>query len=193
MTKRRYRMDRREAQRAETRRRIIEATAELHEEVGPAATTISAVAERAGVQRLTVYRHFPDDAALIAACSAHAGELHPPPDPALWSGIADPAERLEAALRALYAYYARRERAIAQVLRDAERVPALRAALEPMEGYMGMVAAGLAEGWSEAPRDPRLFRAALGHALDFWTWRSLASRGLAPEEAAGLIAEMVGR
>lgn len=186
-------MDRRAARQAETRRRIIEATAALHEEVGPAATTISAVAERAGVQRLTVYRHFPDEGALIAACSAHAGETHPPPDPALWSGIADPAQRLRTALRALYAYYAERERALAQVLRDAERIPALRVALEPMERYMGGVAARLAEGREGAPQGARLFRAALGHALDFWTWRSLASRGLDPEEAADLMAEMVGR
>lgn len=193
MKKRSYRMNRREARQAETRRRIVEATAALHEEVGPAATTISAVAERAGVQRLTVYRHFPDEGALIAACAAHAGETYPPPDPALWSGMADPAQRLRAALRALYAYYASRERAMAQVLRDAEQIPALRAAMEPMERYMGGVAGGLAEGWDGAPRGPRLFRAALGHALDFWTWRSLASRGLGPEEAADLMAEMVGR
>jgi AcrR family transcriptional regulator len=186
-----YRLGKRATQQEETRRRIVEATAALHDELGPAATTISAVAERAGVQRLTVYRHFPDEASLIGACAAHAATTHPPPDPAAWNAIGDPAVRVESALRALYGYYAARGDGLANVLRDAERLPALHAALAPMRGYLEAVADGLAADWLPPPHDGRTFRAALGHALDFWSWRSLAMRGLAPSGAARLMARLV--
>ena len=113
MGARRYRLGERARQQEETRRRIVEATAELHAEVGPAATTISAIAERAGVQRLTVYRHFPEERQLFEACSALSEERHPSPDPAHWTDVADPRERTEAALGALYAYYAGDARGLA--------------------------------------------------------------------------------
>ena len=93
--KRPYRMTRRAELEEETRRRITESTVELHEELGPARTSISAVAERAGVRRSTVYRHFPDEAALFAACSSHWRAANPPPDPRAWAAIADPAVRTE--------------------------------------------------------------------------------------------------
>ena len=89
----------------ETRQRIVEAIVELHEEIGPAATTVTAIADRAGVQRLTVYRHFPDDLALLGACSAHWFAGHPLPDPASWAGIPDPRTRLESALNRLYGFF----------------------------------------------------------------------------------------
>lgn len=191
MKKSGYKLGKRAEQQEQTRQRIVAATAELHEELGPAATTISGVAERAGVQRLTVYRHFPDETELFAACSAHTANQHPPPDPELWSGIEDPEERAEAALRLLYAYYTQREQALANVLRDAERLPALQAALTPMREYLGWVAEGLATGFRlEPPTEGRL-RIALAHALEFWTWRSLAAHGLDSEEAAGLMLRFV--
>src|SRR5919202_5355258 len=122
--KRKYELKKRAEQLAETRRRITEATVELHRTVGPAATQISEVARRAGVQRLTVYNHFPDDASLLAACSEHWRALHPAPDPAGWDGD------LRTALRELYAWYRETEPMTANVLRDAETIPALRAILD---------------------------------------------------------------
>ena len=100
--KRAYRKRRRAEQEEETRLRITEAAVDLHGSVGPARTTVSAIAERAGVQRATVYRHFPDEEALFAACSSHWAALNPPPDPAAWAEIADPDERLRRALSELY-------------------------------------------------------------------------------------------
>src|ERR1044071_4661021 len=97
--KRPYRMQRRAELEEETRLRITESAVALHEEVGPAHTTISAIAERAGVRRSTVYRHFPDDESLFAACSSHWRAANPPPDPRAWSSIADPAARMRTALR----------------------------------------------------------------------------------------------
>src|SRR3954451_5643804 len=104
-TKRKYELKKRAERQAETRRRIVEATVQLHQEVGPSKTTISEVAERAGVQRLTVYKHFPDERSLLGACSAHWREHNPPPDPTGWAGIDDPDERLRGALTGLYGFY----------------------------------------------------------------------------------------
>src|SRR5262245_61225968 len=104
---RRYKQSQRALSQEETRARIVEATVALHEDPGPRATTISAIAEKAGVQRLTVYRHFPDEASLFKACSSHWEAQNPPPDPTLWAEIADAHERARTALVALYRYYRR--------------------------------------------------------------------------------------
>src|ERR671933_374061 len=102
-----YRMSRRAELEQQTRRRITESAVALHQELGPARTSISAIAERADVRRSTVYRHFPDEEALFAACSSHFRTANPPPDPSVWAAIADPAERTATALRELYAFYER--------------------------------------------------------------------------------------
>src|ERR687895_1195492 len=102
--KRRYELKKRAERLADTRRRITEATIELHRTVGPAATQISEIARRAGVRRMTVYNHFPDEATLFAACSAHWRALHPAPDLARWRVIAEPGERLRVGLGELYAW-----------------------------------------------------------------------------------------
>ncbi len=92
------------------------------------------------------------EAEASAGIALRGGTRHPPPSPALWSGIRDPGERLEAALRSVYVYYQQREQALANVLRDAERLPALEEALAPMRDYLEGVAEGLSAGWQVAPR-----------------------------------------
>lgn len=174
-----------------TRQRILDAVVELHETVGPAATTITAVAQRAGVQRLTVYRHFPDERALIRGCSAHWSERHPPPDPLAWVGIADPRDRLAAALRALYAYFDGGRDMLARVLRDEGQVSALREVLAPWRDYMAETAGGLSAGWGVESGTQREVRAAVGHVVRFGTWRSLVDEGLSNEEAVRLMTAFV--
>src|SRR5581483_5501222 len=110
--KRKYELRRRAERQAETRQRIVEATVALHTTVGPAHTTIAAIAERAGVERPTFYRHFPTLPALLSACSAHGWATNPPPDPEPWLDIGDPEARLREALMQLYAYYERNERGL---------------------------------------------------------------------------------
>src|SRR3954465_1979840 len=107
MATRKYQQKRRAEQQAGTRHRIVEAMVDLHREVGPARTTISAIAERAGVERLTVYRHFPHEAAMFRACTTHYATQVPGPDAAMWAGIEEPAERLRSALHQFYDYYRR--------------------------------------------------------------------------------------
>lgn len=191
MEKRGYTLKERAVRQGETRQRIVEATAALHAELGPAATTISAIAERAGVQRLTVYRHFPHELDLFRACSALFEERMPAPDPASWQEIVDPAERVRKALTALYEYYRAGAPMMAHVLRDAEHLPALRAVLESSGTFIASMAADLAAGWEVEPESQLLFGAALALSLDFWAWRSLADNGVSPADAAALMTRLL--
>lgn len=185
---RRYEKRRRAEAEQETRRRITEAAVQLHAAVGPARTTVSAVAERAGVQRATVYRHFPADADLFAACSARWTSMHPYPAPDAWPAIADARQRTRTALAELYAYYREAQPMLANVIRDAELLPALRAVMEPAGRYFREVEEILAAGWPDGDRAER--RAALALALDFSTWRTLAAR-LSDRQAADVMTRMV--
>ena len=125
MATRKYQQKRRAEQQAETRQRIVEAMVALHREVGPARTTISAIAERAGVERLTVYRHFPNERSMFEACTSHYATEVPGPDPAAWAGIVEPADRLRAALLAFYDYYRRAEDVLTHAARDLPQLPTL--------------------------------------------------------------------
>ncbi len=188
MATRKYQQKRRAEQQAETRQRIVDALVALHREIGPARTTISAVAERAGVERLTVYRHFADETAMFQACSAHFATQVVPPDPAVWANVEDPGDRLRSALLAFYDYFRRGEDMFVQVQRDAPLLPALVAVLSPWDAFVREVRDGLVEGWVEpGPRRVRL-AAAVAHSLRFETWRSLARvEGLSDAEAADLM------
>ena len=187
--KRKYRMTRRAELEAETRRRITESAVALHERVGPAQTSISAIAEEAGVRRSTVYRHFPDEEALFAACSSHFRALNPPPDPAAWGAIQDPETRTETALRELYAFYRRTHRMYESLFRDETLVPAVARRLRDFHGYLEIVRDVLAKGRG---RTSRRTRAAVGHAVAFGTWRSLTQdEGLTQDEAVALMSQLV--
>jgi AcrR family transcriptional regulator len=173
-TKRAYRKRRRAQLEEETRLRITEATVDLHGSIGPARTTISAVADRAGVQRATVYRHFPDEEALFGACSSHWMAQHPLPDPAAWAAIEDPDERLRTALGELYQWYNRGDYMLEKTTRDVALVPALRPSMDGFRGWLDAAADALLRGRPERGARRRRLRAAVGHALAFETWRSLA-------------------
>jgi len=189
---RKYEMKRRARRQEETRRRIVEATVELHKTVGMARTTISAIAEKAGVQRLTVYRHFPDERALFSACAGHWRAANPPPDPASWTQVADPEERLRVALSEVYAYHRRTEPMMANVIRDAPVHPLTREMAEPYVRHWERMRYVLATGWGVEDEQLALLLAALAHALDFQTWHSLVrQQGLNDEQAAELMVGMV--
>jgi AcrR family transcriptional regulator len=189
MSTRRYQLKRRAEKQAETRQRIVEAIVELHQSVGPARTTVSAVAERAGVERLTVYRHFPTEAEHVAACSAHWVAGHPRPDLEAWTRAAEPAERLRAGLAELYAFFEGAEAMWSNILRDASLVPPLQPAAAGIQAYLARAVEVLAVGWPDRP----LVRAALGHAAQLETWRSLVrGQGLTNAEAVELMSRVVG-
>src|SRR5689334_2864501 len=145
-TRRKYELKQRAAEMAETRLRITEAAVELHGTVGPSRTTVSAIADRAGVQRGTVYRHFPDDEALFAACSSHWNARNAPPDPSPWASIGDPDERLRTALLDLYRWYERVEPMLVNLFRDAPLMPAVAARFAETEAYFGAATGVLLAG-----------------------------------------------
>ena len=191
MATRKYDKKRRAEQETETRRRIVEAVAALHGEIGPARTTIKAIAERAGVERLTVYRHFADEGALFAACDAHFKAQTPPPDPAAWADVSDPSARLRAALLAFYDYYRRGEDMLANAQRDAPQLPALAAVLAPAGRFVDGVRDDLVAAWSLGGAGRARLAAAIGHALRFDTWRSLVRvQGLADADAVDLMVDL---
>ena len=179
----------------QTRQRIVETAVELHEIHGPAQTTITDIAKKAGVQRRTVYNHFPDELSLFKACSAHNRALNPPPDPEPWKLIPDPEERLRGALADVYAYYRRNEQMIANVTRDAQANPNVRKVLEPRVKHQERMRGVLAAGWEEQ-RDGqlrhKLLYGALWMALEFQTWHTLVrQQGFEDEEVIELMVGMV--
>jgi AcrR family transcriptional regulator len=189
--KRKYDLKKRAKQMAETHRRITEAAIELHGTVGPARTTLSAVAERAGVERRTLYRHFPTEADLFAACSTHYFTGNPWPNLANWRAIRDPRQRLGRALDELYAYYERTEPMLSNVLRDAELDDLARHAVAPLHAYLEEAAEILTAGRQVRGRPRQLLKAAMRHALAFSTWRSLSTNGIERTDAAKLITALV--
>ena len=183
--KRKYELKSRAAAQQQTRERIVAATMELHKEVGPALTTVAEVARRAGVQRLTVYNHFPDEAELFGACQAHWMQLHPLPDLAAAMAADDPAERVRATLRGYYRWYRETEPMAQNIQRDRGAVPALDSLmLRTADARLDHLADALAAGFGVS--DER--RALVRLALDFWTWRRLTHEGLDDDAAADLMA-----
>jgi AcrR family transcriptional regulator len=189
--KRKYKLKKRAEQMDETRLRITEAAIGLHGSVGPSRTTLSEVARRAGVERRTLYRHFPSEADLFAACSTHYFAANPWPDVDDWRAIRDPRERLERALDELYAYYERTEPMFANVLRDAELVDFARDAVAPLDAFLDEAAETLIAGRQARGRRRQRLRGAVRHALDFSTWRSLTANGIGRSDAVGLTTALV--
>jgi AcrR family transcriptional regulator len=191
---RRYRKRLRAEQEQRTRQAITEAAVKLHGTVGPARTTVSAIAEEAGVQRATVYRHFPDERTLFQACSGHYMSLHPPPDPAKWVKIADPAERLRDALASVYAWWGDTEDMMSRVIRDAPLVESMSAQTEARLAFFDQIAEILMRGRRLRGRRRARVEAAIRHALALSTWQSLVGeQGLTNTEAVELMAGMVER
>ncbi|MDQ3729217.1 MAG: TetR/AcrR family transcriptional regulator [Actinomycetota bacterium] len=187
-----YRKRQRAAAEARTRERITEAAVRLHGTVGPAQTTVSGIAREAGVQRATVYRHFPDEAGLFEACTAHYFASHPMPRPDSWGAIADPAERAVAALRDLYRWFRRTEAMLERTSRDAGVVEAMAGPVAAFRGYLEAVTEAIIRGRRERGAARRRVAAATGHAVSFGTWQSLAGeQGLDDDQAVALMAAMI--
>jgi AcrR family transcriptional regulator len=190
--KRPYRKQARAEQEAATRARIAASAAELHGTLGPSRTSLSAVAAGAGVRRSTLYRHFPDEAALFAACTAHWITENPVPDLGRWATITDPDERLRTALQELYPHYRSTERMMVNLLRDEETMPIVKQLFGGFRGYLAAAQETLMRGRRVRGAARQRVEAATGHALAFTTWRSLArEQGLTDAQAADLMCRLV--
>jgi AcrR family transcriptional regulator len=186
-----YRMKRRAESQAETRRRITESAVELHGTLGPSRTSMSAVAAHAEVRRSTLYRHFPDEAALFDACTAHWAAANPPPDLAAWSTIDDPEARLRAALREIYGFYGQTEAMLENLFRD-EAVPLVRERFAAFRDYFLAAQDTLMAGRRLRGAAKLRTRAAVGHSIAFSTWRSLVrEQGLDDAATAALMSALV--
>ncbi len=168
-----YELKRRAERQEETRRRIVAAAVDLHTTLGPARTTVQAIAETAGVTRPTVYAHFPDTRSLLEACSGHVRATVPPPDPTAWQSVSDPGERLETALRELYGYYERLEPLLENVQRDAAVMPLVAEMNGYRTRYLDEIRESLLQPWATRGRAKARLRRVIGHALEFPTWQSL--------------------
>lgn len=191
--KRRYRQSTRAEKAAATRQRIVEAAVELHGTVGPANTSLSAVARRAGVSRPTLYAHFPDEASLFQACTMHWMGQDPPPDPSAWQAIEDPRERVVTALTELYAHYSRNDQMLENVFRDMHLVDSMRSFNVPLvEGAFAAMTEVLSSPFDDEPGSAARRGAVVSLALSFDTWQVVArDRGLGSEDAAQLMAHLV--
>lgn len=185
-----YRMHRRAESIDRTRERIVEAAVELHGTRGPAHTSVAAVAERAGVTRTTVYRHFRDDAALFDACSTHWAARQAPPDLAGWRQVPGAEDRLRAGLADLYRYYREGAAMLRLVHRDREALPdRQQRALAEDEAAVRRV---LGEPLRAAGAPGRQVRAAIGLAVAFTTWDTLCGdERLSDCAAADLMTRLV--
>lgn len=192
MAKRSYTMRKRAESKDETRLKIVEATVQLHEELGPRATTVSAIAERAGVQRLTVYRHFPDETAVFGACSSHWLSCNPLPDPGQWQHEEDGHARLAQALTALYCYYRCTAGMWSVLLRDEPEVPALQGPMAQFHGYIGAIADDLVRALAPPAAIKPAVAATVAHALAFPTWQSLDASGLDDSAMVATVGRWVG-
>ena len=187
-----YELKRRAERQEETRQRITEAAIELHSTVGGTQATVSGIAERAGVQRRTVYNHFPTEEALLTACMGHYWASNPLPDPRPWQEIADPEARLRRALAEVYAFYSRHERLLANFAADAHVNPTVRKVAEPYYRHWERMRDILASAWKVREGQRDLLGGALDLALDFQTWSTLVRQGgIRDEQAVELMVEMV--
>ena len=187
MKKRKYKKTRRAEQQEQTRDRIVEATVALHEELGPANTSIKAVAERAGVQRLTVYRYFPDDVSLYQACTSHWLSLNPPPDSSGWSGIEMAEEQTTTALLEFFKYYRRTESMWTGAYRDVEDIAALKKGMDGFEAYIDEACYALVKAWKLRGKRKQQLSLTVRHALRFATWRLLKQEKLNDKQITELV------
>jgi len=191
--KRPYRMKSRAEAQDRTRQRITESAMELHGTLGPSRTSLSAVAKHAGVRRSTLYRYFPDEAALFVACSGFWILQNPLPDLEAWSVVSDPEERLRTALTEIYAYYVDTEQMLANLLRDVGVVEAVQQQFAQFRDYMEAARLTLLVGRRERGRRAQAVRAAVGHGLAFTTWRSLVrEQGCTANEAVDMMCQLAG-
>ena len=187
MSKRKYTKTLRAEQQDETRNRIVEAMVALHQELGPAKTSVKAIADKAGVQRLTVYRHFPDEASMLQACTAHYLELHPPPDLTTWADIEGPLNRSSTALLAFYKYYGQTQQMWDAAYRDLGQVEALQPPMEQFEAYIDHIVQGLVNDWDLKASIKKQIHLTLRHALRFSTWQSFEKLGLTEQKKTALV------
>lgn len=191
--KRKYELKERAESQQRTRQRIAKAAAELHEQVGPAGTTVAEIARRAGVSRLTVYKHFPDDAALYPACAAHHIAENPLPDFDAALAPENPVDRVRALLTTVYAdWYRGWGRMMRNLQRDRRSDPVLDEYMrDSSDAGLARLADAATAGFELEAGSVTRVRSLVRVALDFWTWDRLEAEGLSDRQKAELMTEAI--
>ena len=184
-------MGRRQTAVEQTRERIVAATFDLHATIGPSRTTIRAIADRAGLQRHTVYAHFPELDSLYEACTVHGIRSTGMPEPGGWRTIDPPLVRLRHGLIEMVAWYRANEQMLGNVLFDVDPEAPPPATPDPFEVRMGELQNALVEQWEVEPERRSTLEAVLGLGLAFTTWRSLASGGLTDDQVVAVLVGLV--
>jgi len=187
MSTRKYTKTRRAQQESQTRERIVEALVELHQELGPANTSVKAVAEKAGVQRLTVYRYFPDEVSMLQACSTHWWGLNPPPGIDQWANIENSADRCAAAFTAFYRYYHQTEDMWKKLYRDVGEIESLKKIMMQYENILDDIRDDLLAAWKAKGKRKQQLSLTIRHCLAFSTWQSLKEAKLNDSQMANLV------
>lgn len=192
-SRRPYRMGRRQTAVEQTRERIVAATFDLHATIGPSRTTIRAIADRAGLQRHTIYAHFPELDSLYEACTAHGIRSTGMPEPDGWQAIESPSDRLRHGLTEMIPWYRANEQMLGNVLFDIDPSVPPPTTRDPWEVRMVALSEALMEGWPIEPDHRPTLEAVVGHALAFTTWRSLAAGGLSDDQIVTVLVGLVER
>ena len=185
MKRRTYQLGRRAESADETRRRLVQATFELHGEQGIAATTMKQIADRAGVGVGTVYHHFPALEDTVVACALHVQQAMPIPTEAIFAGIAPMKQRVQCLARAMFGYFDQVPHDI--VLADQDKIPVLKeVTVEEQTQRIALTRAALAP----FSVDRELIRV-VAALLDVGVYRSLRRAGLSRDEAVAAIADVI--
>ena len=191
MSPRRYRSDRRQAGVDETRRRIVGAAVALHAEQGAMATSFAQVAKRADVAVPTVYKHFPNQAALLQSCTGHVFACSPALGPEIYRGLATAEARLAALAKAAFAVHRFQAPWMRRGIHEAALMPDLAKIVdEARSQFRRLVALALEPRF--AGRPPAGLVALIEILLGFSAWQRLAeeaglSQSGAEERAAAAL------
>lgn len=182
MSPRKYRSAVRDDLKAETLRRIVDATIALHAEQGGLATTHAQIAQRAQVSTPTVYKYFPTRESLFPACIGKVERQAPPLDGAAILAERDPERRLARLIEVVYRRHAFFAPWLTWAVAEVQMIPDLAKAMSHGDRELDELARAVSSPGRgrrplpEAYATTRLF-------LDFTTWQRL-TRELGDAELA---------
>lgn len=188
MTPRQYSMEVRAAQAARTRERILDAALAGYRERGIGATSLQAVARRAGVSASTILNHFGSAEELARVVVRQLAETLKVPDDSDWAERGR-SRRIRRLVREMFAFYDRSAPWFEIFRAELNVDPALR---EGEAAFWQAIQDLYRRVFGDALNDPHVRGAVFGLTHPA-TVTALRASGLTPESAAELIASTLIR